>query len=170
MERHWTNSKKWCCFKEWILALQIHCVTEPLRRCGISYYPFQYPKRIWKHKLQVSYPTLTPKKSVKFVLVLVSNKFLWIPKNGPLDLKLNISYFSGAGRSGTNTTINHSVGIQLISVAGDKIAKGDDWICVYHSETELNEALRWKLESAICIDSKAPILSSKILKTIKPTN
>ena len=78
--------------------------------------------------------------------------------------------FSGAGRSGTNTTINHSVGIQLISVAGDKITKGDNWICVYHFETELNEELKSKLESAICIDSKAPELSSKILKIIKPTN
>ena len=78
--------------------------------------------------------------------------------------------FSGAGRSGTNTTINHSVGIQLILVAGDSITKGDDWICVYHSETELNEDLKSKLESAISIDLKAPELSSKILKIVKPTN
>ena len=102
------------------------------------------------------------------MLVLVSTKIL-IPKNSPSDDLKNIT-FSGAGRSGTNTTINHSVGIQLISVAGDKITKGDNWICVYHFETELNEELKSKIESAICIDSKAPELSSKILKIIKPTN
>ena len=93
MERHWKNSKKWWCFKEWIQALPIPCVTEPLRRCGMSYYPFQFPKRTWKHKLQVSYPTLTHKKWVKFVLALVSTKIFISTKKWFIGFQIKNIFF-----------------------------------------------------------------------------
>ena len=73
----------------------------------------------------------------------------------------------GAGRSGNQSQIDTSVGIELLKVVGEEVQSNEGWVKIYHKTPILEETIKKSVESAIVVTknqfSERP---SKILKVI----
>ena len=74
----------------------------------------------------------------------------------------------GAGRSGNESKIDTSVGIELIKSVGDKLLVGDPWIKIYHKQLVLEDEIVNQLKSALAMsEKKLARNASKIIKIVK---
>ena len=72
----------------------------------------------------------------------------------------------GAGRSGNNSEIDTTVGIEIIKGVNESIEKNEDWINVYHNTAELSQSLLNNVMSALEIGESAKKKQSKITKVL----
>ena len=74
----------------------------------------------------------------------------------------------GAGRSGKQSHIDTSVGIELLKVVGERVEVNEGWVKIYHKESRLEDNIKKVVESALVVTKnqffKQP---SKIIKVIE---
>ncbi|XP_059488892.1 thymidine phosphorylase-like [Neocloeon triangulifer] len=72
----------------------------------------------------------------------------------------------GAGRSRADQELDLSVGVSLLKEHGEPVGKGDPWLRVHHSSSELSPGLKERLQGSLRIATQKPELSSRILKIV----
>lgn len=73
----------------------------------------------------------------------------------------------GAGRSGNESYIDTTVGIELIKTVGDEVKVNDPWVIIYHKGPILEESIINEVKSALHItQKKLPKKLSKIVKVL----
>ena len=73
----------------------------------------------------------------------------------------------GAGRTGKNSKIDTSVGINLLKTVGDIVTQNDEWIQIHHKTKVLDEEIKLDLENAIFVESDHKRYISKIIKIVE---
>ena len=61
----------------------------------------------------------------------------------------------GAGRTGSHTDIDASVGIELLKTVGDNVDLDEDWVRIYHSRPVLDEHIARYVASALSVTKAA---------------